>query len=207
MRNKSLNETKMDNGPVTPSMRRKWSRVFDMKDLRGVGKVEEQDFVEWGRRVAQNVGVKYTDTLKDAWKTAHQAYFGSNVTKEAWIRHLSGFVSGNTFEAVLAMSVKLNKKIMEGCADANGDGVVDWNEFWCFMEPLGVTEEGAKAAFIACDTDKNGTLDADEFATACAKYYYDREMSTFADFYGPFYVKDEIVQTRCCCIFQFWSSH
>merc|ERR1719223_1727715 len=76
---------------------------------------------------------------------------------------------------------------MEGCVDANGDGVVDWNEFWCFMEPLGVTEEEAKAAFIACDTDKDGTLDADEFATACAKYYYDREMSTFADFYGAFH--------------------
>ena len=93
-------------------MRKKWSRVFDMKDFRGVGKVEEQDFVAWGRKAAKNAGVEYTADLEQAWRSAHQAYFVENVTKEAWIQYMANFVSSNPDNGV-AISAELNKKIMK----------------------------------------------------------------------------------------------
>mmetsp|Transcript_13162 Transcript_13162/g.18351 ORF Transcript_13162/g.18351 Transcript_13162/m.18351 type:complete len:191 (+) Transcript_13162:463-1035(+) len=174
----------LDEKPVTEFMRRKWSRVFDLKDFRGVGKVEEQDFVEWGRRAAANVGADYTDELKQYWIDAHQAYFGSSVTKEAWIQHLGNFVVASG-DDVVDISAKLNEKVMK-VVDVNKDGVVSWQEFWAWMEPLGISKEEGKASFEACDLDGNGTLDFYEFGTACARYYYDRDMSEFASFYGPF---------------------
>ena len=173
------------NAAVTPFMRKKWSRVFDMKDFRGVGKVEEQDFVAWGRKAANNAGVEYTADLEQAWRSAHQAYFGKDVTKEAWIQHMADFVNSNP-DTVVEISAEFNKKLME-VVDTNDDGVVSWKEFWCWIEPLGVTEEEGKSAFETCDINGDGSLDLKEFGTACARYYYDPDMSEFASFYGSFH--------------------
>ena len=170
-------------------MRQKWARVFDMKDLRKVGKVEEQDFVEWGRRAAYNAGVKFTNELQQHWESAHRAYFGSNVTKKAFIQHLAEFAE---MEDSVKMASDMNALLMK-CVDLNGDGVVSWKEFYYWIAPLGVSEDEGKKAFDICDLDGNGTLDRDEFATACARYYFDMEMSECANFYGPYEEDNEIV--------------
>eukprot|EP00586_Coscinodiscus_wailesii_P015809 CAMPEP_0172503778 /NCGR_PEP_ID=MMETSP1066-20121228/172230_1 /TAXON_ID=671091 /ORGANISM="Coscinodiscus wailesii, Strain CCMP2513" /LENGTH=185 /DNA_ID=CAMNT_0013279657 /DNA_START=144 /DNA_END=701 /DNA_ORIENTATION=- len=167
---------------VTPFMREKWARVFDMEDFRGVGKVEEQDFIEWGRRATVNAGIEYAPELKQHWVNAHKAYYGKNVTKEAWVKNFGEFAErDDAFDTIR----ELNKLLML-CVDTNSDGVVSWKEFYAGLSPIGVSEEGAKFAFECCDTDGNGVIDLDEWSTASAHYYFDKEMSKHANFFGPY---------------------
>ena len=58
---------------VTPFMREKWYRAFDLYDIDKNNVVEEDDFVLWGRRASNNAGVKFTDELCLHFKTAHAA--------------------------------------------------------------------------------------------------------------------------------------
>ena len=167
---------------VTPFMKTKWARAFVLKDFRNVGMVEVEDFVEWGRRAAKNANVEYTPELQENYKMAHGAFFGTNVTVDGFLDKCAGFAQ---IENHVELARDTNKSLMK-CVDINGDGVISWKEFYCWIEPLGISEEGAKKAFEMCDTDGNGTLDLDEFATACARYYFDKEMNESAHFYGPY---------------------
>ena len=79
------------------------------------------------------------------------------------------------------------------CVDLNGDGVVSLKELYYWIVSLGVSEDEGKKAFDICDLDGNGTLDRDEFAAACAHYYFDIKMSESTNFFGPYEEEIEIV--------------
>ena len=146
-----------------------------------------QGRVEWGRRASHNAGVEFTNELQQHWETAHRSYFGSNVMKKAWIKHLAEFAER---EDDAEISSNRNAR-MKKCVDLNGDGVVNWKEFYHWIAPLGVSEDEGKKAFDICDLDGSVTLDLDEFA-ACARYYYDMKMSESANFYVPYEEENEI---------------
>lgn len=84
--------------------------MFDMKDLRGIGTVEKEDN-------------DLTKEQEAARKVAHQAYFGPNVTKEAWLEHLTNVCNTVPTEHVVAISVERNKKLTD---PVDSKGAMEW---------------------------------------------------------------------------------
>ena len=159
----------------------KLNRVFKMKDFRKIGRVDEQDYFEWGSRAAGFAGVKYTHSMMESWKNAWQAFFGVGYeSRESWVKKTLAFSSmENKIEISRAIHIALIK-----CVDLDGDGICSWTEFAAFVMPLGVSEHDAKAAFAIIDTNKNGVIDEMEFAEAISRYYLDTEPNPFENVFG-----------------------
>lgn len=161
-------------------LRARLSRIFDMKDFRKVGKVEEKDFVEWGRRSAYCAGVEYTPEIQDDWKAAHKEYFGDRITKDAWIE---GIFYWRSLESSKEATIATNSLLFK-CVDLNKDEKGTFKEYYAFVHPLGISEDDAKKSFDIIDSNGDGTLSVEEFSTACFHYYADLEASPYENFYG-----------------------
>mmetsp|Transcript_6132 Transcript_6132/g.10145 ORF Transcript_6132/g.10145 Transcript_6132/m.10145 type:complete len:188 (+) Transcript_6132:127-690(+) len=179
----SPSNSKSDFPPEEAYRRSKVSRFFDLVDLNKDGTVEEDDFIEWGRQAAYGAGVEYTPELADYWKNCFGVYFADNAgcDKE---KYLQAMIYWSNMDNPVAMAVEVNTPLMKAI-DTNGDGVVSYEEFYAFLKPLG-TENSAREAFDLIDLDGSGTLDAKEFAEACARYFCDKEESPYENVFGKF---------------------
>jgi len=159
----------------------KLDRIFHMKDLRKIGRVDEQDFVEWGRRAARFSGLVFSEKMEKNWRNAWEAFVGVGYeTKTLWIRKMIDFSKlSNKYEISKALNLMMLK-----CVDVNKDGKILLPEFTAFVKPLGVTDEDARTSFNIIDVNQNGALDEMEFAESLARYELDLERSVYDNAYG-----------------------
>ena len=173
--------------------RSKASLFFDMVDFDKDGKVEESDFIKWGRQAADHAGVEYTSELVDHWKHSYAVYFANNTGHDKE-KYVQAMIDWSNMDNALAMAVEINIPLMKAI-DTDGDGVVSWKEFYAFVKPLGgnmVSKISAREAFDFIDLDGNGTLDSKEFAEACARYFCDAEKSPYENVFGKFRIDKNI---------------
>ena len=178
--------SKHDQGPIklSPFHRAKLDRIFHMMDINKDGKCTQDDFIEWGRRVAEGSNVPYTPDLKGWYAHVWYCYFddGRGNDKEKWIQFMAGMSARP--DAIERGSQSALK--MFACMDTNKDGVVSAEEFKAFVQAVGVSESSAESAFKMIDANGDGVLSKEEVAEACARYYFDKEPSPYQNFYGLF---------------------
>eukprot|EP00584_Thalassiosira_punctigera_P021954 CAMPEP_0172548400 /NCGR_PEP_ID=MMETSP1067-20121228/17695_1 /TAXON_ID=265564 ORGANISM="Thalassiosira punctigera, Strain Tpunct2005C2" /NCGR_SAMPLE_ID=MMETSP1067 /ASSEMBLY_ACC=CAM_ASM_000444 /LENGTH=159 /DNA_ID=CAMNT_0013335607 /DNA_START=158 /DNA_END=637 /DNA_ORIENTATION=- len=157
-----------------------------MKDLTGDGKVNLDDFVMWGKKVAAISNLEYTEERQKHWEAACEAFFPDGIGNdvEAWMKHIGDF---ENVEGYLDIAANVNTTLFS-CIDIDPkDGKISPEEFRAFVVPLGVTcDDDIKFAFEMIDENKDGYLSVKELSYACARYYFDKEDSPYKHFYGKF---------------------
>ena len=183
--------------------RSKVSLFFDMVDFDKDGKVEESDLIEWGRQAADHAGVEYTPELVDHWKHSYAVYFANNAGHDKE-KYIQAMIDWSNMDNALAMAVEVNIPLMKAI-DTNGDGVVSWKEYYAFVKPLLgsniVSKISAREAFDFIDLDGNGTLDGEEFAEACGRYFCDAEKSPYENIFGKFSIDQNINEKTRALVF------
>lgn len=120
---------------------------------------------------------------------------------QVWEHYLKGVVTDGTklTEPVFVETVKKqlhSPKLKEALAgplplffsavDANGDGLIQEDEFKLFFDILGLEPKLAEASFKAIDTNKDGSISLDEFVTAGTDFFTSEDESSPSKyFWGP----------------------
>lgn len=118
-----------------------------------------------------------------------------------WEKYLKGVVSDGkpltqtSFVEALRKQLKEHhlKETMSGplplffsAVDANGDGLIQEDEYALFFEILGLDPKLAHASFTAIDTNHDGNISLDEFVTAGTDFFVSEdENSPSKFFWGP----------------------
>jgi len=169
---------------VTAFQHHKLERLFDMTDMDRNGKVDKEDFILWGQGAAACSSTQFTEERKAEWLRAHQVYFaGKDMPKVQFVKHIETFMQDPSH---LKTSTAINGTLFD-LLDQNKDGEISFEEYYAFVNPLGVKPHHARIGFELIDADGGGTLDRDEFQMACAHYFFDKEESLYMHIFGNFY--------------------
>jgi Ca2+-binding EF-hand superfamily protein len=170
----------------------KLEKWFDLMDTDSNGKFEVEDTIRWANRSLDNFGLaggKVTQETRDKLlkecvafhkKVTVWGMFGNG--KESLVKVWKAYTNMPGYETINNSG---NIQFLQAF-DLNGDGVVDWKEYYyLFSEPYGVSEEDAKKSFEAIDTNHDGVLSFEELSIAMTRYFGDLEVNEYALFYGP----------------------
>jgi Ca2+-binding EF-hand superfamily protein len=168
----------------TPFQRAKLERVWNIMDINRDGKCTQDDFIEWGRRVASASEIEFTSDLEDAYISVWRSYFGDGKgnNMEEWIEFMSSIAS---MPDAIEIGAKIAWKMFDAI-DIDHGGSISHNQFHHFIHALGISESDSEKAFKIIDADEDGFLSRKEFALACSHYYFDKEPSKYQNLYGPF---------------------
>ena len=69
-----------------------FDHIFHMTNINKDGKCTQDDFIKWGRRVAERSNVPYIPDLKGCYAHVWYCYFddGRGNDKEKWIQFMAG---------------------------------------------------------------------------------------------------------------------
>ena len=158
--------------------KRKLALRFYMVDTSKDGIVELADFEQQGQKVAELRGIQpgSTDyekilsasvaTWETYWKPA-DADGDNKITLDEYLKSADILIAANTGE-------KTNFRVDKGSFDSvdiDGNGEITLQEYTIYLKSLGRSEEDAKIAFSKIDTNGDGKLSRDEFATAMYDYH------------------------------------
>ena len=172
----------------TPFHRAKLIRAWNIMDIDRDGKCTKDDFIEWGRRVAFASGLEFTSDLEESYISVWQSYFsdGKGDDMEKWVEFMTSMAGmPDAIEIGARNALKMFDAI-----DTDHVGVVSYKHFHDFIHALGLSKSDSEEAFKTIDSDQDGFLSREEFALACAHYYFDKEPSKYQHFFGPFSMRE-----------------
>ncbi|MFI6642624.1 EF-hand domain-containing protein [Streptomyces sp. NPDC050504] len=164
---------------------RKILHGFDQFDADGSGELTESDHVLMGQRTAQALGHAsgseseqgIVDAYVSVWRNLHLPRLApgtESITREQFVASTLALADD---PAAGRATVGALAEVFLTVADANGDGVVSPDEYFCFLRghfPQ-VTREAADIAFGHLDRDGNGTLSPEEFTSAIVEFWSSRD--------------------------------
>lgn len=176
---------------LSPFVQRKLALAFYRFDQSKDGLVKEDDFVQYGEKVAALLTVpKDSETYKKvcaAYMSFWNDYFEPSasdgvVTLQAYIEATTRFAGMPQSEA---MAKKGNAVIFDSI-DLDGSGQISRAELVLFLQPMGVSEQDANVAFGHMDRDGDGHISREEFAQNLTDYYLSDDRESPGNwFYGP----------------------
>ncbi|MGW4645967.1 EF-hand domain-containing protein [Kitasatospora sp. NPDC004289] len=173
--------------PVTTGdlLRDKIAYGFDHLDRDGDGRLTEADHVLMGRDSARSLGHpegsaeedRIVDAYLHIWRELHLPTLPAGATeigREEFITSTLGLAED---PAAARATVGALAEVFLTVADADGNGVVDREEFYAFQRGHfpDLTREDTDLAFSRLDLDGNGTLDPEEFVQAVVEYWSSRD--------------------------------
>lgn len=169
---------------------KKMRTYFTRIDFDKDGSITEKDFEAMGKRFieSEKLDAKRGEELK------HKLL-------QIWEKYLKGVAGGKPLTQpafIEAMKKQLNnnkdvKQTLGGplpiffhAVDANGDGMIQGDEFSLFFQILGLDPKMAPESFKAIDTNNDGQLSLEEFVQAGTDFFTsENENSPSKLFWGP----------------------
>lgn len=170
------------------------TRIFRLIAKLGgdVERLDEEDFIVWGREVAKHHGILFSNELKQCWIKIYKFYCQDpkGVSLDDFLRN----PIYHTQHHVSDME-KVNFELLK-LVDVDDSGSVDFNEYYAFLLPLGISKEDAEFGFRAIFSAIYGISNEDtlqncehislgKLALASARYANDiGQDSPFRHFWG-----------------------
>ncbi|WP_100834456.1 EF-hand domain-containing protein [Kitasatospora fiedleri] len=163
----------------------KISHGFDHLDADGDGRLTERDHVLMGQSVARSLGhpagspeeQRIVGAYVAIWRELHLPHLPAGAVAMGRADFLASTASlADDPEAAEAVLGALGRAFL-AVADADGNGVVDADEFFAFQHghfPQ-LRRSDADTAFAHLDRDGDGALSAEEFVTAIIEYWTSRD--------------------------------
>ncbi|AZK97737.1 MULTISPECIES: EF-hand domain-containing protein [Streptomyces] len=164
---------------------RKIQHGFDRFDADRSGELTEADHVLMGERSARALGhaqgsdaeARIVDAYVAVWRRLHLPRLQSGadaMTREQFVESMLRLTDD---PAAGEATVGALAEAFLSVADADGDGVVDPREYFCFLSGHfpGITREETDLAFRRLDRDGDGTLSHSEFTSAIVEFWSSRD--------------------------------
>lgn len=158
--------------------KRKMKTYFNRIDFDKDGSITKKDFEGMGDRFIEvdKLDTKAGKTLKgklvDIWDkyisaVAEKDKESEGISEESFIEAMGKLVKDPAMKDTLAGPLP----IFFQAIDADGDGLIDVDEFKLFFRIFRLEESNAPSSFQAIDTDNDGKLTLDEFVTAGTDFF------------------------------------
>ncbi|MFJ8046396.1 EF-hand domain-containing protein [Kitasatospora sp. NPDC096147] len=158
---------------------------FDHLDRDGDGRLTEDDHVLMGRDSARALGLaegspeerRIIDGYLRIWHELHLPRLPAGTREISREEFIAGTLRlADDPDAALA-TVGALAEVFLSVADADGNGVIDPDEFYAFQRGHfpSLYRETADEAFAQLDRDGNGTLSREEFVQAVVEYWTSRD--------------------------------
>lgn len=154
---------------------------FDQFDADGSGELTEADHVLMGQRTARTLGHtsgsdgerSIVDAYVSVWRNLHVPNLPPGTESLTREQFVASTLSLANDPAARKATVGALAEVFLTVADADGDGVVSPDEYFCFLRGhfAQVTREEADTAFRHLDLDGNGTLSPEEFTSAIVEFW------------------------------------
>lgn len=167
----------------------KMKTYFNRIDFDKDGSITKKDFEGMADRFvsAEKLNAEKGQDLRNKLLQVWEKYLkdgneASGVSETHFIETLKKQVSDPTLRDTLAGPLPL----FFSAVDANGDGMIQDDEFQLFFQILGLDPKLAIDSFKAIDTNNDGQLSLDEFVTAGVDFFISEDdKSPNKLFWGP----------------------
>ncbi|MGX2996439.1 EF-hand domain-containing protein [Streptomyces sp. JNUCC 64] len=164
---------------------RKILQGFDQFDVDGDGGLTEDDHVLMGRRCAAELGHppdsdeerRIVDAYVAIWRNLHLPRLREGEERMSKAAFVESTLSLADDPEAGRATVGALAEVFLTVADADGDGVVTPDEYYCFLRghfPR-ATREVVDDAFRHLDRDGDGVLSREEFVSAVVEYWSSRD--------------------------------
>jgi Ca2+-binding EF-hand superfamily protein len=168
---------------------RKMKTYFQRIDFDKDGAITQKDFEGMADRFVSaekldgKRGAELKTKLLQVWeKYLKGAQDGKAINQETFIATLKKQVTDPSLREALAGPLPL----FFSAVDANGDGMIQADEFELFFSIIGLDPKMAPATFAAIDTNNDGSLSLDEFVTAGVDFFTSEDQNSPNKlFWGP----------------------
>jgi Ca2+-binding EF-hand superfamily protein len=168
---------------------RKMKTYFQRIDFDKDGAITQKDFEGMAERFvsSEKLDSKRGEELKKKLLTVWEKYLkgaqgGAAINQATFIDTLKKQVSDPSLREALAGPLPL----FFSAVDANGDGMIQSDEFELFFSIIGLDPKMAPETFKAIDTNNDGALSLDEFVTAGVDFFTSEDQtSPNRLFWGP----------------------
>jgi Ca2+-binding EF-hand superfamily protein len=162
---------------------------FQRIDFDKDGAITQKDFEGMAERFvsSEKLDAKRGEELKKKLLTVWEKYLkgaqgGAAINQATFIETLKKQVSDPSLREALAGPLPL----FFSAVDANGDGMIQSDEFELFFSIIGLDPKMAPETFKAIDTNNDGSLSLDEFVTAGVDFFTSEDQtSPNRLFWGP----------------------
>jgi Ca2+-binding EF-hand superfamily protein len=162
---------------------------FQRIDFDKDGAITQKDFEGMAERFVKCEkldsvrGEELKKKLLQVWEKYLKGAEGGNaLNQQAFIDTLKKQVSDPSLHQVLAGPLPL----FFSAVDANGDGMIQADEFELFFSIIGLDPKMAPETFKAIDTNHDGSLSLDEFVTAGVDFFTSEDQNSPNKlFWGP----------------------
>ena len=159
---------------------------FDQLTARSNGVLDGPSHVAMGRRAAAAIGyalgsedeARMIEAYLNVWRLVHLPHLpaGSRgLTREEFVRSNLALADGSAADREATLGALADTFF--GLADEDGDGRVDFEEFWAFQHGHfpELTRASLAEAFEHLDTDRDGYLSRQQFTSSIVEFWTSRD--------------------------------
>ncbi|MDA3624617.1 EF-hand domain-containing protein [Saccharopolyspora oryzae] len=163
----------MANAIATERLRKRFAKW----DIDGSGALEQSDFEQEAKRIAQAFGESPTSAKAQKLTNAFSSMFqqvanGASSMNEDDFMSAAGMLVEKGAERDFDRALRPIVEGVVGLADKDNSGQISREEFATWLTAIGVDQSKTTTLFDQVDTDNSGELSADELLTVVRDFHY-----------------------------------